>query len=167
MVGSRQCCADAWLARGWVCWSCTRDGNSGTEYNWRGPFGMRMLRLEPKPGREGCFNWIFVPEECECGEMLFEWDGWHYRSSCPSCHCWGILTVCGFLTDTFGPWSEVHKCIFACLFLPEFFNGTHVQSHNRSELFEAWLLWVYERFGREDRRTAKRCVPPQLLASSA
>ena len=163
LVGPRQCCTDAWLARGWSCWFCNRDGNSGTEYNWRGPFGMRILTLEPKPGREGRFNWNYDPTECDCGEELVSW---YHRSSCPSCHCWGILTVCGFPTDTFGPWSEVHKCIFACLFVPEFFISTVVNRLNRSEFSEAWLLWVYEHFGQEDRRAAKRCVPPQVLASS-
>ena len=151
LVNATHCCKESWLARGWHCWTCGRNGNTGTENNWRGPFGRRYLLLENRPGRSDNFRWYMDPDQCDCG-VIFSLSTFHGRSTCSSCHSWGIIVLCRFLNDTFGPWCDVHEFVFSRLYVrPMKIWSLRSTSEYHSRLAEDWLNWIRNSYGKLDR----------------
>ncbi len=158
MVLTRTCCKDLWLANGWHCWICNRNGKTGAKDNWRGPFGVRRVESEPHPRRGFTLN--ALPETCAGCDHVFEWVFYRPRSSCTFCHTLGVRTVCHFLTHTFGDWGDVHQLVFAYLFVPVWQGFPGSTSLDCSGLVD-WLEWIRKTFG-EERVTGKipRTSPP-------
>jgi len=164
MVSTRTCCKDSWLALGWHCWICNRNGKTGTEDDWRGPFGVRTVEMKPRPGRPGQFTYDVTPDACLCGDVP-EYIIYRARSSCWFCHGLGIRTVCRVLTFTFGDWGGcgVHERVFAYLYVPLWRgSGLRISGELDYSGLADWLAWVRKTFGEEHVTES----PRQLICSN-
>jgi len=138
-----RCCEEAWLARGWFCRWCGKDGDTGTFEAARGIYG-GISR-----------DFMDMPSWCECGWELRGWVNYNL-ASCGS--CWWACTqqLVAFFLKLLGPWSEIHDNIFLCLI-----EGPCWAARPADE--EADILWMLEQIREFGLSIACKSVPCNLL----